>query len=145
MGGYAWDFQHLAMPLIVLAVRPLAYITRSTFLSLNLILDEDYIRTALSKGLSMTRTTLVHALKNLAVPVLTSLGVSFRFSLSVLPLVEYIYGWPGMGLGILDAITERIPLQVATLALAIGLTIQVISFLLEFIYRLIDPRLRENG
>lgn len=144
MGGYAWDFQHMAMPLLVLAARPVAYLTRSSYISLSRILEEDYIRTALSKGLSQSRMVWVHAFSNLAIPLLTAVGVSIRFSLSALPLVEFIFAWPGIGQRILEAINERTPLLVVTIALTIGLTIQLISFLLDLTYYFIDPRVRER-
>jgi peptide/nickel transport system permease protein len=145
MGGYAWDLQHMAMPLLVLAARPIAYLTRSSYISLSRILEEDYIRTALAKGLTQSRMVWVHAFGNLAIPLLTAVGVSIRFSLSALPLVEFIFAWPGIGQRILEAINERAPLLVVTIALTIGLTIQLISFLLDLIYTFIDPRVRERA
>lgn len=145
MGGFAWDFQHMAMPLLVLAARPIAYLTRSSYISLSRIMEEDYIRTALAKGLTRSRTVWVHAFSNLAIPLLTAVGVSIRFSLSALPLVEYIFAWPGIGQRILEAINERAPLLVVTVALTIGLTIQLISFLLDFTYHFLDPRVRERA
>lgn len=145
MGGFAWDFQHMAMPLLVLAARPIAYLTRSSYISLSRIMEEDYIRTALAKGLTRSRTVWVHAFGNLAIPLLTAVGVSIRFSLSALPLVEYIFAWPGIGQRILEAINERAPLLVVAVALTIGLTIQLISFLLDFTYHFLDPRVRERA
>ncbi|MCB9421542.1 MAG: ABC transporter permease [Ardenticatenaceae bacterium] len=144
MGGFAWDFQHMAMPLLVLAARPVAYLTRSSYISLGRIMEEDYIRTALAKGLTRSRTVWIHAFGNLAIPLLTAVGVSIRFSLSALPLVEYIFAWPGVGQRILEAINERNALLVVVIALAIGLTIQLISFLLDFTYYFVDPRVRER-
>ena len=144
MGGYAWDFQHLAMPLVVLAARPVAYLTRASYMALGRIMTEDYIRTAFAKGLSQTRVVLTHALRNFAVPFLAAVGVSLRFSLSTLPLVEYIFGWPGIGLRILEAIQQRVPILVVTSALALGLTIQLVSLLLDLTYVLIDPRVRAH-
>ncbi len=145
MGGFAWDFQHLTMPLLVLAARPIAYLTRSSYISLSRIMEADYIRTAFAKGLTQSRTVGIHAFKNLAVPLLTAVGVSLRFSLSALPLVEFIFAWPGLGRGILQAINDRVPILVVSFALAIGLTIQLISFLLDFSFTFIDPRVRESA
>lgn len=144
MGGYAWDFKHLAMPLLVLAARPIAYLTRTAFLSLKRIMDEDYIRTAFAKGLTRGRVIFTHALRNFAVPFLTAVGVSLRFSLSTLPVVEFIFAWPGLGLRILEAIRNRVPILVVTFALAIGMTIQLVSLFLDVAYTLIDPRVRER-
>ena len=144
MGGYAWDFKHLAMPVIILAARPLAHITRVTFINLSEIMGEDYIRTARSKGLKGYRTVIVHGLRNLAVSVLTSIGVSIRFSLTILPVVEYIFAWPGMGRGALEGINNQRTLLVVSIALAIGLTIELINTLLNTTYPFIDPRLRKE-
>jgi ABC-type dipeptide/oligopeptide/nickel transport system permease component len=145
MGGYAWDFKHLAMPLLILMARPLAQITRVTFINLNEIMGEEYIRTAYAKGLKYSRTVIVHALKNLAVSVLTAIGVSLRFSISILPVVEYIFAWPGLGRQFLEGIwQERMSLVVA-IALSIGLTIQLINYLLNLVYPALDPRLRAQA
>jgi ABC-type dipeptide/oligopeptide/nickel transport system permease component len=142
MGGYAWDFKHLAIPVLILAARPLAQITRVTFINLNEIMGEEYIRTAYAKGLKYSRTVLIHALKNLAVSVLTVIGVSLRFSISILPVVEFIFAWPGLGRQFLEGIwNQRMGLVVA-IALSLGLTIQLINLLLNKLYPIFDPRLR---
>ena len=75
-------------------------------------------------------------------PFLTAVGVSLRFSLSTLPVVEFIFAWPGLGLRILEAIRNRVPILVVTFALVIGMTIQMLSLLLDITYTLIDPRVR---
>ncbi len=144
MGGYAWDFKHLAMPVMILTARPLAQITRVTFITLNEIMGEEYIRTAYAKGLKYSRTVIFHALKNLAVSVLTVIGVSLRFSISILPIVEYIFAWPGLGRQFLEGIwNQRMGLVVA-IALSLGLTIQLINYILNLLYPILDPRLRSD-
>jgi peptide/nickel transport system permease protein len=145
MGGYGWDFKHLAMPLIILMARPLAQITRVTFINLNEIMGEEYIRTAYAKGLKYSRTVIVHALKNLAVSVLTAIGVSLRFSISILPVVEYIFAWPGLGRQFLEGIWQGRMSLVVAIALSIGLTIQFINYLLNLLYPILDPRLRAEA
>lgn len=142
MGGYAWDFQHLLLPVLVLGAWPLAYVTRATFLALSDILEMDYMRTALAKGLRPRRRIFVHAYRNLVVPVLTAVAVSLRFSLSSLPIVELIFAWPGVGLRALEAIQDRVPLLVVAIALLLGLTIQIVNLLLEVLFQAADPRLR---
>jgi ABC-type dipeptide/oligopeptide/nickel transport system permease component len=143
MGGLGWDYEHMLMPVLVLAARPLAYLTRSSFIAFDRVMGEDYIRTAFAKGLTETRTVSVHALRNIAIPVLTAMGVSIRFSLSSLPIVEFFFVWPGLGLRMLEAINTRQTSLVATLATAIGLTFLLINLLLDISYRFIDPRVRE--
>ena len=143
MAGFGWDFQHMLMPVMVLAARPLAYLTRAAFIALGRVMEEDYIRTAFSKGLSFRRTVNVHALRNIAVPMLTALGVSVRFSLSTLPVVEFFFGWPGMGLRLLQAMNARHTAVVVALATALGLTFLLVNLLLDVAYLIVDPRMRE--
>jgi peptide/nickel transport system permease protein len=143
MAGLGWDYQHMLMPVLVLAARPLAYLTRAAFLAFDRTMGEDYIRTAYSKGLSQRHTVLIHALRNVAIPVLTAVGVSLRFSLSSLPVVEFLFVWPGLGLRMLEGINSRNTALVVTLAAAIGLTFLLVNLLLDISYRFIDPRLRE--
>ncbi len=144
MAGFGWDIEHMLMPVLVLIARPLAYLTRATFLSLNRVMDENYIRTAYAKGLRDRWIVLIHAMRNIAVPVLTSVGVSLRFSLSTLPVVEFFFAWPGIGLRLLEAINARQTEVVVTLALAMGLTFLLINLFLDIVYRIIDPRLRDD-
>jgi len=143
MAGFGWDFEHMLMPILVLAARPLAYVTRATFISLSRIMEEDYIRTAFAKGLSLRRAVNAHALRNIAVPVLTATGVSLRFSLSTLPVVEFFFAWPGMGRRLLEAIDARETTVVVALASALGLTFLFINLMLDIVYRIVDPRMRE--
>lgn len=145
MAGFGWDFDHMLMPVLVLMARPLAYVTRTSFIALNRILEENFIVTAYAKGLYRRRVVTVHAMKNIAVPVLTSIGVSLRFSLSTLPVVEFFFSWPGIGLRLLEAINARQDRLVVTLALALGLTLLLVNLLLDLSYRFIDPRMREDS
>lgn len=141
--GFAWDFEHMFLPLLVLSARPLAYLTRASYISLSRIIEQDFIRTAYAKGLSRARTVNVHALKNLAVPILTAIGVSLRFSLGSLPVVELFFHWPGIGLNLLQAIDARQTTLVTTLALALGVTFLLFNLALDLAFRFIDPRLED--
>lgn len=143
MGGFGWDYKHMLLPVLVLMARPLAYLTRATFIALRRIMEENYIRTAFAKGLSRRRTINVHAFRNLAVPVLTAVGVSLRFSLSSLPIVELFFGWPGMGLQLVQAIDARDKTLTVALAFLLGLTFLIFNLLLDLAYRIVDPRVRE--
>jgi ABC-type dipeptide/oligopeptide/nickel transport system permease component len=144
MAGFGWDVEHMLMPVLVLGARPLAYLARATFLSLSQVLQEDYVRTAFAKGLSVQRTVVVHAMRNAAVSVLTAIGVSVRFALGTLPVVEFFFAWPGMGRRLLEAINARQSSVVVALASALGLTFLMTSLVLDIAYRFIDPRTRDH-
>jgi len=142
-GGFGWD-RHIILPGLVLAARPLAHVARVSFVALSEIWEQDYIRTAKSKGLFFRDIFTRHALKNAAITILTALGVSFRFALSSLPVVEVIFGWPGIGVAMLEAIKKKDGMVAVNLALCLGLTFMVFNLLLEITYRYIDPRLRSE-
>jgi peptide/nickel transport system permease protein len=144
VAGFGWDLDHMLLPLLVLSARPIAYLTRQTFIAVNRVMEENFIRTAYSKGLGQRQTVIIHALRNVAIPILTAIGVSLRFSLGSLPIVECIFLWPGMGLRLLQAINDRQTAVVVTLTLMIGLTILGINFILDLTYRVVDPRIRDN-
>jgi len=141
VGGFGWD-SHIVLPALVLAARPLAQVARITFISLSEASQQDYVRTARAKGLPRRQVWSDHILPNAAVPILTALGISVRFSLGSLPVVEYFFGWPGLGATLLTAIRSQQTNTVITLALALGLTFMLINLMLELLYRVIDPRLR---
>ncbi len=136
---------HVTFPALVLAARPLAHITRVTFVSISEILGRDFIRTARAKGLGSSVVFWRHALRNAGVSVLTAVVVSLRFALGSLPVVEIFFEWPGVGFTMLNAIYRGEINVVAPLGLSLGMTFLLITLSLDLIYRLIDPRLRTQG
>lgn len=140
VGGYGWDL-HLVVPALVLAARPLAHLVRVSYMAFGEVFAEPYIATAHAKGLTRRLLTRGHALPNAAIPILTALGVSLRFALGSLPVVEYFVGWPGIGARLLESIQQDQQAGVAGMALALGLTIMLVNLALDVAYRLIDPRL----
>lgn len=143
VGGFGWD-KRIILPALVLAARPLAQITRVTFASLNDILEQDYVRTARSKGLTELLVRYQHVFPNALVPILTTAGVSLRFSVSSLPVVEYFFGWAGLGLTLLQAIAGQDDDLTVALILSLGALFVAINVVLDLLYRLIDPRLRKT-
>jgi peptide/nickel transport system permease protein len=143
VGGFGWD-AHIVLPALVLAARPVAQIARITFVSVSDVLGQDFVRTAYGKGLRSRQVMSRHVIRNAAIPVLTTLGVSLRFSLSSLPVVEFFFGWPGAGFFLLKAISRQDDNLTVALVLALGALFILINLLLDIGYRLIDPRLRER-
>ncbi|MBM4429611.1 MAG: ABC transporter permease subunit, partial [Chloroflexi bacterium] len=143
VAGFGWD-RHVVLPALVLAARPIAQVARISFVALSEILDADYIRTARAKGLITREILSRHALRNAGVPILAAMGASLGFSLSSLPIVESIFQWPGMGNLLLSAISTQQPRLAATLALALGILFVIVHVALDFLYRWIDPRLRQE-
>jgi peptide/nickel transport system permease protein len=144
VGGFGWD-KHIILPLLVLAARPLAQITRVTYVTVEEILKQDYVRTAYSKGLRSLYVTAVHIIRNAAVPVLTTIGLSLRFALSSLPIVEFFFGWQGIGYTLLQSISNRDDDLTIVLALCLGILFILVNLLLDLSYTIIDPRLRDRA
>jgi len=142
VGGFGWD-AHIILPALVLSARPIAQIARVTFVSVSEVLDQDYVRTARSKGLRARQVMFYHVVRNAAIPILTTVGMSLRFSLSSLPVVEFFFGWPGVGFTLLKAISRRDDNLTVALVLCLGALFVLVNLILEVSYRLLDPRLRE--
>ena len=141
VGGFGWD-AHIWLPALVLAARPLAQITRMTFISVSEVLAQDYIRTARGKGLQDSVTLVRHVLRNAAPPILTTAGVSLRFALSSLPVVELFFGWPGAGYMLIKGIAAGDAPLTVTLLVCFGIVFLTLNLALDLGYRLLDPRLR---
>jgi ABC-type dipeptide/oligopeptide/nickel transport system permease component len=142
--GFGWD-AHVVMPALVLATRPLAQIVQITYVSLSNVLSEDYIRTAHAKGLGRGVVINRHALRNILIPILTTLGTSLRFSLASLPVVEAFFNWPGVGLTLLQAIESGLAPLVTDLIVSLGFLFLLINLALDVVYQVIDPRLRAGA
>ncbi len=142
--GFGWD-AHLIMPALVLAARPLAQIAQVTYVQVSQALGQDFIRTAHAKGLSARMVRDRHAIPNIIAPVLTTVGTSLRYSLSSLPVVEYFFLWPGVGLLILQAIDADMPTLVTDSIVCLGLFFLVVNLLLDLALPLLDPRLRDTS
>ena len=142
--GFGWDL-HLVLPALVLSARPLAQIMQVTHLSLSQALEEDYVRTARSKGARLTRVIFRHIFRNTLIPILNTLSASLRFSLASLPVVESFFLWPGIGMTILDALTQDNPFLVTDLFLSLGALFLLINLSLEILFPLINPKLQNQN
>jgi peptide/nickel transport system permease protein len=140
--GFGWD-EHLIMPMIVLSARPLASMLRLSYASFLDIFRADYIRTAHSKGLQPRTVFWRHVLRNAGVPLLTTMGVSFRFALAVLPVVEFIFTWPGIGLALLESIQSGNLGRVLVMILPLAALFILVNIFLDLVNQVIDPRLRK--
>jgi len=144
IAGFGLD-AHLILPSLVLSARATAAITRLSHNSLVEILEADYVRTAHSKGLHPRFVLLSHVLRNAGVPILTTVLVSLRFSLAALPIVEYIFSWPGIGMLLLTALQTGDTTTVVGMILTLALLLVLANLLVEGFYPRIDPRLRTTS
>jgi peptide/nickel transport system permease protein len=136
------DPRHYVLPVLVLLVQPLAYITRVTRAGVLRVLPEDYVRTAHSKGLSPWRVLSRHILPNAAISVLTIIGLAFSYALTGAFVVETIFRVPGLGQAAIGALFSRDYPMIQAVGLLYAAIFIVINFLVDLGYACIDPRIR---
>jgi dipeptide transport system permease protein len=141
-GAVRSAFSHLILPTIVLGTVPLATIARMTRSSMLEVLNEDYIRTARAKGLSGNRVTIVHALRNALIPVVTVLGLQVGSLLGGAILTETIFAWPGVGHWLIESIQRRDYPVLQGGTLLIATLVIVINLGVDVTYGFLNPRIR---
>lgn len=134
--------QNYTLPVIALALYPMAYITRLTKTSMLDALGQDYIRTARAKGVSGLKVIFKHGLRNALIPVVTYVGPMIAFILTGSLVVENIFTIGGLGAKFITAITNRdYPLIMAT-TLFLAIIMVIANLLTDIAYKLIDPRIK---
>lgn len=132
----------LILPALTLAASTIAITARLTRSSMLDVLNEDYIRTARSKGL-MERTVLfAHALPNAIIPVITILGLQIGFLLGGAVIVETVFAYPGIGRELVVAIINRDFPVVQGITLFTAASFVLINLVVDVIYTIVDPRIR---
>lgn len=134
--------QNYTLPVIALALYPMAYITRLTKTSMLDALGQDYIRTAKAKGVSGLKVIFKHGLRNALIPVVTYVGPMIAFILTGSLVVENIFTIGGLGSKFITAITNRdYPLIMAT-TIFLAVIMVIANLLTDIAYKLIDPRIQ---
>jgi peptide/nickel transport system permease protein len=145
-GGGVWPgVRALILPALALALPQGAILARITRASMLETLAENYMRTALAKGLSPGRALWRHALPNALIPVVTILGLQFSFLLAGTIIIENVFTLPGLGRLVFQAIAGRDLIVVQALVVLLAGSVIVVNFFVDIAYVLIDPRLRAQG
>ncbi len=138
-----FDWNDIILPAVTLGAALSAILTRMVRSSVIEELNEGYVRTARAKGLSERTVVYKHVLKNGLIPVVTVLGLQLGVLLAGAIITEKIFGWPGLGLLLVeDGIGKRDYSVVQGCVLAISTTYIVANTLTDMVYRWLDPRIR---
>ena len=148
IGGFPVSFltldglSHLLMPAINLALFKVSLIIRLTRAGMMETMQQDFIKFAKSKGLKNGRIVIVHALRNILIPIITVLGLEMGSLIAFAVVTETVFSWPGMGKLIIDSINllDR-PIIVAYLMMTVIMFV-VINLIVDLTYSLVDPRVR---
>lgn len=133
--------QGLILPIITLALYPMAYITRLTRSSMLDVLGQDYIRTAKAKGVSGKNIIFGHALKNSLIPVITYFGPMLAYIVTGSLVVEQIFAVPGIGRAFVSSITNRDYTLIMGTTIILATLIVVMNLIGDIMYKIVDPRI----
>ncbi|SFZ83797.1 peptide/nickel transport system permease protein [Devosia enhydra] len=140
--SFAERMHHLVLPAFTLGLISSALITRFTRAAMLDVLNDDYVRTARSKGMGEWRVVVRHAFKNALIPILTVVGLTAALLISGAIVTETVFGLPGVGSLIVSAVLRRdYPVIQGALLVVAGLYV-LVNFIIDMLYLLVDPRVR---
>lgn len=139
----AWSAteQNYILPVISLAMSPMAYITRLTKTSMLDALNQDYVRTARAKGLSTFKVIFKHALRNALIPVVTYVGPMVAYIITGSMVVETIFSTGGLGSYFVDSITNRDYTLVMGVTIFLAILMVTANLITDIVYKIVDPRI----
>jgi peptide/nickel transport system permease protein len=149
VGGYGFDLwshvYHAVLPAFVLAIVGAATYARLMRSEMIETLGEDYVRTAMAKGLSRPRVVLAHAARNALLPIVTVLGLSLPLIVSGAIVTEHIFAWPGMGALAVESIHKLDAPTIIGVVVVTSLAVQAGNLLADIAVAALDPRVRLGG
>lgn len=132
----------LVLPIITLALYPMAYITRLTRSSMLDVLGQDYIRTARAKGVAKYKIIFGHAMKNSLIPVITYFGPMLAYIVTGSIVVEQIFAVPGIGRAFVSSIINRDYPMIMGTTIVLAALIVVMNLVSDVLYKVVDPRIK---
>lgn len=140
-GFWPW-LRNLILPAVTLGFVYIALIARITRATMLEVLQQDYIRTARSKGLGNRSILFLHALKNAAVPVITIIGIGIALLIGGAVVTESVFAIPGLGRLTVDAILRRDYPVIQGVVLMFSFVYVLVNLIIDLAYTLVDPRIR---
>src|SRR5712672_3395220 len=136
------NLRQMILPAVILGTALSAITMRLTRTMMLEVLRQDYIRTAWAKGLPEKLVVVRHALRNALIPVVTLIGLQAPILIGGAVIVEQIFVIPGMGLLLLDSISQRDYPIITGVSLVIGFSVMLINLAVDLSYGLLDPKVR---
>ena len=133
---------HMVLPIVSIALISFAGYSRYMRSTMLEVLNQDYVRTAKSKGLPRRQVIFLHALKNAALPIVTIIGLDLGLLLGGAVVTERIFAWPGMGRLFLDHVERSDTPVVMGILMLIAVAVIVFQILTDITYAWLDPRIR---
>ncbi|SHG21509.1 peptide/nickel transport system permease protein [Jatrophihabitans endophyticus] len=141
--SYVWDvLRHTVLPAVTLGLLTAGVFTRLVRVNLLQTLRADYVEAARARGVREGRVVRRHAFRNALIPVITVMGLQIASLLGGAVLTEKTFEWKGLGLAIADYLQNKDFLAVQGIVAFIAVVVSLISFLIDVVAALIDPRVR---
>lgn len=137
--------EHWILPVIVLAAGSMGYMARLTRTSMLEILRQDFIRTAVAKGLRERRVQWVHAFRNALLPIVTVVGPSVAFLVTGAFVVENLFAIPGIGFLSVQAISQRDYPVIQSTTVLLAVAVVAMNLVTDILYGVLDPRVMVEG
>jgi peptide/nickel transport system permease protein len=131
---------HLILPAVTLGVVPAALTARTTRASMLEVINEDYIKAGLAKGLSFLEVLRKHAFRNALIPVVTVIGLQIGVYLGGSIVTETVFSWPGLGRHVVEAIYDRDYPVVQGAVFIYAFIIVLVNLIVDLLYSYLDPR-----
>lgn len=142
--GAADAIKHGILPTIVLSVNNTAVFVRYIRSNTIVQLEEEYVQTAISKGIPKWKILKNHILKNCLLPVITMVGMSFGTLITGSFIVESVFGWPGLGTLCMDAVNSRDYTLIMGITMLASLVLLIGNLLADILYSVVDPRIKQG-
>ncbi len=133
---------HVILPALALAVRPMGRISQVVRSAMLEEMAKGYVTTARAKGLRERVVVLRHTLRNAALPILTLMGDEAAVMLNGAVVIETVFGWPGIGILLLQAIERRDLPLIEAAVISIAVMIVTVNLIVDLMYSWFDPRVR---
>lgn len=144
IGGWG-SFQHTILPALAMSLMPLAYLARLMRSSMLEVMNQDYIKTAKSKGIKSSTVIFRHAIRNAILPLVSVLGTLISNLLVGSFVIEKIFGIPGLGSFFTRSIMNRDYTLIMGTTIFYSIILVVMLLIVDILYMIIDPRIKLTG
>lgn len=137
--------KHYILPTVCLSVGPIISITRHVCNGIKSTLSQDYIQTAVAKGVGRRQVIIGHAFRNALIPTLTIIGMVVVDIITGSMVIETVFSWPGIGSTMIGAVMNRDFPLIQFSVVALSAVVIITNYILDILYMVVDPRIEKGG
>ncbi len=136
---------HLFLPALIISLQSIGGYIKQTRGAMLECVNEDYVKTARSKGISEWQVTIRHTLRNALIPIVTQLGLSVPYLVGGAVITEQIFGWPGIGSLMVNAVNTFDYNLIMGITVMISVVVLLTNIILDLVYAALDPRISQEA